>query len=556
MAQKGLFFNALPNDEYETGYDRNYSADDISDWLKAVITTGIIKTDQESGTSEPLGLKVVAKSQMQVSVNAGMACIEGKPYVNDSQLTITLDTAPTGANPRYDCIILRMNNVQNVEGRRTYLTKRSFDSVPSVSNLTRTNSYYDLLLGYVIVQPNATAIQQTDIVDCRGDAELCPWLTAVKGYEDYYDALVQRFESDITLSSAGRVAVTDLAVSLYNGKYSLISVYCNGLREDEEDYSVDTSNEYITINFTATKSAGAQISVILENFIDGEGLENVLDQYNELVAQVANLNKINEYNYYCNGSTDNAEITNIVNDFLESDGAYYKTLKLNIIGSFGMTAPMSGDGTSSSPYKIFAFGNNSGNRRFILDFTNCDNIVMNIPNNSYTTIFDGQNCFIEGASIVASNSTAVIVGFENHARVRCDNCRFWIFGSSDSVVAYRGTFINCKAEVRNEAGVSYCFYPKQNNVLLVIEGGEYLAYTKDSSSRSAIVGLQYNSAVVMTNVSAPTSAKSGMYQTHAIYHYNLGKLTCVGLISALTITTTTGANVWGTIALSLYNHVW
>ena len=33
MAEKSLFFNALPSSEFETGYDRNYNADDISNWL-------------------------------------------------------------------------------------------------------------------------------------------------------------------------------------------------------------------------------------------------------------------------------------------------------------------------------------------------------------------------------------------------------------------------------------------------------------------------------------------------------------------------------------------
>ena len=554
MAQKGLFFNAFPNNDYETGYDRNYSADDISNWLKAVITTGVIKTDSVAGTGEAQGLKVLADNGLNIKVNVGMAVIDGKPYINNSTLSLTLATAPTSGT-RYDCVILRMNNTQTINARLTSVVVESLDHIPTEADLTRDDNVYDLLLGYVVVNANATSIQQTDIVDTRGDQELCAWTTAIKGYEDYYDAIVQRFESDITLQSAGRVVVTDLAVSLYNNKYSLISVYCNGLREDEEDYSVDTSNEFITINFTATKNAGSEINVIIENFIDGEGLENVLQQYNELVEDVANLKKLNEFTYYCNGSTDNVDITNIVNEFLARDGAYYQTLKLNVIGSFGMTAPMSGDGTSASPHKIFAFGNNGGNRRFILDFTHCDNTTFKIADNSYTTIFGGANVFIKGGAFVAGNTTAKIVGFDNNARVRCEDSRFWIYGASDSMVASRGEFYNCKAEVRNEAGVSYCFFPTQGSALLIIKGGEYLAYTADSGSRSAIIGLIYNSAVVMMGVNAPTSARANYYQTHAIYQ-TLGRLTCVGLISALAVNSISGSNVYGTIALSLYNHIW
>ena len=42
MAQKGLFFNALPDSTSPTGYDRNYSADDISDWFSIVCTTHLV----------------------------------------------------------------------------------------------------------------------------------------------------------------------------------------------------------------------------------------------------------------------------------------------------------------------------------------------------------------------------------------------------------------------------------------------------------------------------------------------------------------------------------
>ena len=42
--EKSLFFNALPDNSYETGYDRNYNADDISDWLSVFISTGVVKS--------------------------------------------------------------------------------------------------------------------------------------------------------------------------------------------------------------------------------------------------------------------------------------------------------------------------------------------------------------------------------------------------------------------------------------------------------------------------------------------------------------------------------
>lgn len=550
MAQKGLFFNAFPNEEYETGYDRNYSADDISNWLEVVLTTGVIKTNNVSGTGETPSLKVVADSGLKIKVNSGLAVLKGKPYINDSQLSFDILTPPTSGT-RYDCLILRMDNTQIISARRTYILTRRLNAEPTLENLERGNNVYELLLGYVKVQANVTSVSQSDIEDTRGDEDLCPWCTAVKGYEDYYDAIVQRFEYDETLSSAGTIVTTDLAVRLYNNKYSLVSVYCNGLREDEEDYSVITTGSYIQIRFNATKSAGAQISVVLENFIDGEGLSNVLSQYNELVAEVEDLAQINEFNYYCNGNDDNVQISNIIKTFINNTANAYKTIKLNVIGTLGINAPAGGDGTGASPYKIFDIGANSNNCRWELDFSHAGQVYYQLSTGKQHIFFFGANGHIVNLSCNILNnslSTSVKV-FSDSEGWLVENSRFIVNSYQDTIIAYAGTFVNCKARVHNASGASWCFFARASKLLSII-GGEYTAYTADSSARSAVVGETGASNVVMTNVNAPTIARSGEYQTLAIYQ-TAGKLSIFGLVSALTITKTSDAQVLGTIAVSV-----
>ena len=107
MAQKSLFFNALPNSSYETGYDRNYSADDISDWFSIVCETGVLKG----------GLQVSIGTGLSVNVAIGKATIKGKGYVNNAVVNLSGLTAPTGANPYYYPIKLQYNNVQTASGR-------------------------------------------------------------------------------------------------------------------------------------------------------------------------------------------------------------------------------------------------------------------------------------------------------------------------------------------------------------------------------------------------------------------------------------------------------
>lgn len=556
MAEKSLFFNAFEDSESATGYDRNYNADDISDWQAAFFDTGVVKTNVES--NEPQGLKVVAAGGLNVNVKVGRAAIKGKGYINDSLKALTVETA--GSSTRYDMIVLRYNNVQSTATTSRKISveyKKGTDAVPKVASLTRTSTVYELLLAYITVGANATTLGT--IYDTRGDKELCPWFTPVKGYEDYYDAIIQHHESVVTMASAGTTAITDLSSKLYNAKYSLIEVYTNGIKEPQTAYSVSLSGGYIVITFTAQKSAGAKITVNLDNFIDGEGMSTALAQYTQLLADVSNLKAAGEYNYICNGINDNVLIGNIVRKYLEA-GTDYGTMKLNVIGNIGMTAPVYGDGSSASPYAWFNF-NIGSNRNAIVDFTRCGQISPVIASGKYTHIFHSNNdIHIIGANVVASNtdtSTNIRIMGTTSGVVKFENCRFYITGYQDSLIAIRGTFINCRGSVANVINNSYCFLPASNGVVKVI-GGEYYAYTGDSAKQSAIVGQSGAEAVsILYGVSAPTSARSGFYQTNSILQWaGGGMVNCTDLISELPMIVVSGiSNIRGTITKSKTN-VW
>lgn len=546
MAQKSLFFNALPDPTFETGYDRNYNADDISDWFSIVCDTGVLQGQNKTG------LQVTAGTGLQVNVAAGKATIKGKGYVNNSIATLSLAAAPTGANPRYDMIVLRMNNTQTKSARNIQLMVITGTSaVPSVSNLTRNDTIYDLMLAYVVVQPNATSISQ--IVDKRGDATLCPWFTAVKGYDDYYDAIIQQFESDVTLSTTSRNVVTDLPSNLYNENYSIVDVYVNGLREEEDNYTLNVSSSYITIVFNSAKNSGAEICVILKNFIDGEGLSTAISQYNQFVQDVATLKAANSYTYVCNGLTDNVDLTNMARAFL-TGGNDYGSMRINVVGTFGYSAMAYGDGSSANPYRLFNLAG-TFNRRIILDFTNCSAIVVNAPAGKYSVIFATQNLQVIGANIQAYGTQAntTIKMFSNSSGyVRCQRCRFWLETYSGGNIAATGTFIGCRGSVLNVDGASYCFQPADSS-LLRIEGGEYYAYTGNSSSKSAIVGQSNaNACSILYGVNAPTNERSGYYQTYALYQVgNAGWMNCTDIITTLPLSVVSGkSNIRGTIPLS------
>lgn len=535
MAQKSLFFNALPNPEYETGYDRNYNADDISNWFSIVCETGVLKG----------GLAVSVGTGLSVNVAVGKATIKGKGYVNDAVVNLSVGSAPTGANPYYIPIKLQYNNQQTAQGRFIELVVGSpLNAVPTISDLTQTSDVWELMLAYAIVQPNASVVSQ--VVDTRGQT-VCPYFTAVKGYDDYYDAIVQQFESNVTIASSSANVVTNLPTNLYNGQYSLIEVYTNGLKEENTAYTVNTSSSYITITFTSAKPAGTQVIVVLNNFLDGENLPNVYSQYTQWVQDVADLKAANNYTYVCNGLTDNVEITNLVNTFING-GTDYGSLNLKIVGTFGYTSFVAGSGTTSSPYRLFNI--NSGNRKVILDFTNCSQISVT-TSGKCVRAFVGANLTIKGLNLIMSDTGANSIMQAFYNDVVCENCRIWVTGYNQSYIATGGTFTNCRGSITNAIGNSYCFI---NKSILRVNGGYYLAYTGASSAKSAVVGQsQANAVSILYGVNAPTIARSGYYQTNSIYQTSTSNyVNCTDLISSLALAVVTGySNIRGTIPLSL-----
>lgn len=551
---KALFFNALPDATSETGYDRNYNADDLSDWLSMVCESGVVKTN--SVNNVPQGLKVVAASGMTINVNAGRAAIKGKAFINQALESFTITANGTTSN-RYDYIVLRYDN--NIGVRDIKLELRTGTSaIPNISRLTREGKVYELMLAYITVAPSTTGITEANIKDTRGDAQLCPWFTATKGYEEYYDAIVQSYESNITLSSISNTVITDLPSNLYNSKYSLIEVYTNGIKEPKSAFAVSVSGGYVVITFTAQKAVGSRITVIIDNFIDGEGMATALAQYTQLLQDVADLKASGEYNYICNGVNDNVLIGDIVRAYL-SGGTDYGSMKLNIIGNIGMTVPARGTGTTANPYVWFNFAVES-NRNIIVDFTRCGQIAPTIIGGTYNLIFETYSVHIIGATVVASNTavdTVIRINGAASGAIKFENCRFYITSYKNGLVAVRGTFTNCRGSVANVTENSYCFLPSSYGVVKII-GGEYYAYTGDASKQSAIVGQSGADAVsVLYGVSAPTLARSGYYQTNSILQWaGGGVLSCTDLISALPMIVVSGiSNIRGTIAKSK-TYVW
>lgn len=544
--EKSLFFNALPDDSFETGYDRNYNADDISDWLSAFISTGVIKSVN--------GLQVVANTGMTIRVNAGKAVIEGKPYKNDNYLTFTVPTAPTGSTSRKDAIVLRLD--KTINNRTISIKYITGDSSGTLPVLQRTATIYELMLGYITVKPSVTSISQLDITDLRGDKETqitlldgsvgygyCPFTTATRGYEDYYDAIVERYRGEKVVDSQTMVVVTDLASNLYKPATDLANVYLNGELIDSDDYTLSSSNGFVVVTFTFNILAGQTVAIVVDRFYNGEGLPNVLADYLNLKQKVEAITNESDSIYICNGVNDNVLLSEIAQTWLNG-GTDYASKVIKVVGTLGITAPNSGDGTSTNKYKFFNLGlTTATNRKIIFDFSSCSQIEPILTDGVYYTMFSGKQVYIKNASVIMNNTKAYLLGFDENAQyIECDNCRFWINGLSNSYIARTGVFTNCRGSVMNVSGNSYCYYVATESLLRVVNG-EYYAYAV-SGSESSVVWFS-NGGVgvgIMENVNCPTLARSGYVQSRFIQHTSGGYARATNTITMLpaVVNTATG----------------
>lgn len=147
MAEFSGFFNSING-------DRKYKAEDFANYFKSIIGTGI-NSSQDS-------LRVIKKSNTQITVMPGSACINGYLYLNSTELLKSIQSNIT----RIDRVILRLDIIE-----RTFNIVILQGSSSAAPNLTRNNSKYELSLAKIIIKGNVVTIE-----DERGQESLCGFM--------------------------------------------------------------------------------------------------------------------------------------------------------------------------------------------------------------------------------------------------------------------------------------------------------------------------------------------------------------------------------------------
>ena len=515
--------------------DRAYTAEDLRKPYTSIYSRGL-KPEADGTAGEKL--KVTATGGMKISVAAGEANL-GAWFENESAFNITLDNS-TGAD-RYDCVIIRNDDTDNV--RMPSILIKSLTRVPTIDDLTRTDKIYEICVAYVKIPALATEITQSNITDTRESGQLCNVMSGV-------GATVVRTLRNTVYSDTANQRNFAIGISQFDTARDQLTVIIEGRILSETAYTI-ASKWTVSLDI-GLPVIGTRVDFIVTKSVNAAGANTVVQEVGALINEMALVNKTLENHYYCNGQTDNVHISEIVKKFLA--GGNYGSLDLKVHGTFGAVDPVSGTGVSTSAYKWFDFYDADATRRVTVDFTDCSQINLPITNGTYNIAFYGDYIRIVGANIFMQNTTS---GTNNRifssakGEIFAENCRFWVSGYSGAIIAECGTFTNCRASVTNTTGHSYCF-TSASTTLLRINGGEYYAYTASNAHYSAIVGLTSgtDAVAILYAVNAPTVARSGYYQTHALYQ-TTGIISCTDIISALELNVVSGAsNIRGTIAKS------
>ena len=159
------FFNSVNG-------DRKYDADDISNYFLKLISNGVFATPASS-------LQIQAAGGMKIKVTPGWAFVNCKWLRLDTDYYITLYKSDVQYNS-LDRIVVRLDPTESVRSVTIAVKKGTASSPTKIVPLTRVkNGIWELSLGQVWVMANATEIKQSNIIDERGNTDVCGWVTGL-----------------------------------------------------------------------------------------------------------------------------------------------------------------------------------------------------------------------------------------------------------------------------------------------------------------------------------------------------------------------------------------
>lgn len=493
MAVKYYFFNAVKSGET---YDRTYNAEDITSYLDGVIGSGVMPYPADC-------FQVIAGTGMQVIVKAGTAFIDGYKLISTSDIALTVPAAEAILDRR-DRVVMYCDKTNRIMGVK--YKAGVANAVATPPQLTRTQDMIEYSLAEIRVSRQATAITTSNIIDERLDSGVCG---VVQG-------LIHQIDTG----------------TLFEQQQATF-----------DEFIEDSQSEFNTW-FEAKKTELSSNNII-------QRLDNADTEHTTIKNYI---NKVEDYDYFANGSTDNEELSDIVQEFLTgtSDG---KQMYINVYGDIGCTSPAAGTGGASDPYIWFNLGKPAETtRRVIVDFKNTTRVTISATNNNNAVLFGGDECIIKNCQAVLNG--AVNAKFFNGKNIYCENSQLYITATGQVIGATSGKFIDCRISCTTSSTSQACYSFNSVGDVVILERCTILAYAPTTSTAEAVAvrtaANDTNAVLIMNACRCPIIARSSYKQSETI-KINSGYYSLTGNMlgkAATLYQTGTGKTETGTMIIS------
>ena len=294
------FFNSLNG-------DRVYNADDVNTYLEGLISPwGIYANVGDM-------LQVTAGTGMSVNVGSGKASVNHHWFKSTAAEALALSVAHPILN-RYDVVALRLDYTERSVG--LIIIEGTPASAPSIPNVIRNDSFFDLRLANVYIPAGSTQVLQSNINDRRYNRESCGFIAGLieqldltafgaqynawmrqqtAAFEAWFDTLTEQLNVNTYLQEY-RKRTTGTSAQLQNipldmtgyvyQDTDILFVTLNGLaRAEGTDYTIITTGATpsIRFNFTGSSSLPNEVSIRAIKSKIGEPIDDALTDatYNE-----------------------------------------------------------------------------------------------------------------------------------------------------------------------------------------------------------------------------------------------------------------------------------
>lgn len=216
-------------------YDRAYSSSQLRGLIKSMITNGI-------NLIESTNLQVIADEEsMNLIVKPGYVIIEGALKHFDDDVKIKIPTSDT-TNPRIDTIVARLNLNEEIRDIVIDVLQGTPAAEPTVPELTRTTSYYEVGLADVFVDVGTIQISQANVTDTRLHNSRCGLATSIAEVDT--ETLFTQLTTDFNnWFEAVKVEKNIIINDLESWRINEESKHTHWIEKEQQEYNDWTENK-------------------------------------------------------------------------------------------------------------------------------------------------------------------------------------------------------------------------------------------------------------------------------------------------------------------------